>query len=157
RDAVDAAALAAIANAKRTSRATYLYEKKVVQNGVVKWVPKERNYKDYITIDQNISRNIAREYLVKNLSIAGIKNAEIKNIKIKVIEDNNRIKTIVVNRPHLEGKIYSYTAVFPTYVDVEVTATVETPVNMGVFFKKEKTPITVTATARKRLQFPYRD
>ncbi|MGB9812393.1 MAG: pilus assembly protein TadG-related protein [Thermovenabulum sp.] len=166
RDAVDAAALAAIANAKRTSKATYLYERRVYLgdlNGNGKrdpseyeWQPRSRDYKDYITIDSNISKSIAEEYLAKNLVTAGIKHAEIKNLKVNVKKDNTRLKTIVVNRPHFEG-VYSYTEAFPAYVDVEVTATVEVPVSMGVFFKKEKTPITVTATARKRLQIPYRD
>lgn len=143
RDALDAAASAALAAGSRTeTRATYLYERKVCverndEGDCIDWdwVKRSRDYRPYIIIDENTAERAARAYFDKNMRMDGLEY-EIKDWDIDFRYEPRRLQ-VHVQRPHTEGRITTYLEDFPRYVEVTINARVETKVPMGTVVKQE--------------------
>jgi hypothetical protein len=159
RDALDAAAAAALNNADYETNPTEFGEVQVLvgvnQNGdnVYKWEKTEKRYKSRITIDESVSRSSAKAYFSKNMSNNGLQH-KIKQWDMQIIHDQNHVVEVYKHRPNTEN-VYNktWTEQYPRFVKARITAQVEVPVTeIGAIFGKETMTIALTSEYKKILE-----
>jgi hypothetical protein len=152
RDALDAAVLSAVSIVDNTSSPTYYSEKqKRDKDGNIYWVKTTKSYKEYLVIYEREAREIAEEYLHKNLRISKVKDYKVLSLDLKIVKDPYRVQ-VHKHRPHTEGIIRSWQENFPRWIRVEGVARVEVPAPLGSVFGRDRLVVQVKADSRKNLR-----
>lgn len=151
KDAVDSAVLSAASVASVEQSPTYYGERyKKKKNGGGKWVKTTKNWKNYIYLTNSDAKQIAEEYLVKNLKVSNLKGYKVLDFKIKINQDYNPVQ-VHKDRPHTEGIIETWERNYPRWVSVDATARIEVPAPMGGIVDHEKMTITIHSQSKKNL------
>ena len=108
RDALDSAVLSAVSLAERRTNPTYYGEQRKVivdseGNEKIVWVKTTSKYKPYLYLSQNAAKDIAEEYLIKNLKLSNLKNYKVLDLDIDLKEDVYMVQ-VTKKRPRTEGR-----------------------------------------------------
>lgn len=151
RDALDSAVLSAASIAEIQQKPTYYGEKREKKDdGTYTWVKTTSGYTDYITLSENDAREIAEEYLKKNMSMSNIKNWKIVSLDVKITYNSNIVQ-VHKHRPHTEGTITSWESNFPQWVIASATAKVDVPAPMGGILGKDRMIVSVYSQSKKQV------
>ena len=161
RDALDSAVLSAASMANKTSSPTRYGEKRKTRkyydsegNLIRKesyWVKTTSSNEDYITINKSKAREIAEEYLHKNLRISNVKDYNVLSLDVRFIEDTNLVQ-ITYRRPHTEGINRTYQENFPRWIRIVGKARVEVPAPLGGVFGRDRMVVQIESESRANLR-----
>lgn len=150
RDALDAAASAALTQSETESMPTY-YGERYIDGDPGYWIKTTSNYKDRIKINKSQAEAAARAYLVKNLNNNGLQHT-ILDFNLSIEFDQGNKLQIHKHRPNTEGIITSWEEHFPRYVTATITARIEVPVPMGGIVEKETLVVGMATRHYKELR-----
>lgn len=161
RDALDSAVLSAASMANKTSSPTRYGEKRKTRkyydsegNLIRKesyWVKTTSSNEDYITINKSKAREIAEEYLHKNLHISNVKNYNVISLDIKIVEETNMLQ-VKYYRPNTEGVSRTYQENFPRWIRIVGKARVEVPAPLGGVFGRDRMVVQIESESRANLR-----
>ena len=161
RDALDSAVLSAASMANKTSSPTHYGEKRKTRkyydsegNLIRKesyWVKTTSSNEDYITINKSKAREIAEEYLRKNLHISNVKNYNVISLDIKIVEETNMLQ-VKYHRPNTEGVSRTYQENFPRWIRIVGKARVEVPAPLGGVFGRDRMVVQIESESRANLR-----
>jgi len=161
RDALDSAVLSAASLAYKTSSPTKYGERRScttrydsegnVVSRTCRWVKTTSSYKDYITISKSEAKEIAEEYLHKNLRISNVKDYNVLSLDVRFIEDTNLVQ-ITYRRPHTEGINRTYQENFPRWIRIVGKARVEVPAPLGGVFGRDRMVVQIESESRVNLR-----
>lgn len=151
RDALDAAAAAALGQAAVEEQPTYFGEKKVkVGEDEYEWKKTKKQYKSRILVNESEADLVAKSYFNKNLGNNNI-SYKIKDWDIQINLENNQLQ-VTKNRPHTEGEVTTWEENFPRYVTARIKARVETEVPFSNINGKDTVITNLVATYKKSLK-----
>lgn len=157
RDALDAAASAALAPVEALEDPTEYGERKHDavrdrEGNIIEpayWTKTEKQYVTYVALnDVEQAETLARAYFDKNMSHNEL-NYEIKSWDLKLKHDKSRRLQVHKHRPHTEGIIDTWEKDFPRYVKAEITVQIERKSPMGAILGRD-TIITGMSTTHDR-------
>ncbi len=161
RDALDAAASAALASAEVVEDPTEYGEKKHKalkdkDGNVIKpayWTKTENQYVKYVVLnDKDLAETLARSYFEKNMLHNGLKY-ELKSWDLKIILDKSRRLQVHKHRPNTEGIIDTWEKDFPRYAKAEITARIEIRSPMGAILGKDTIITGMSTTHYRELKY----
>lgn len=152
RDALDAAALAALTPAEAKEEATwydeeYIEPKTDANGNVLKsgyWKKTEFDAQPFVVLNNDEAEAAALAYFEKNMRADNLKY-KIKDWDLQIKFDQSNYLQVHKDRPHTEGIVDSWQKDFPRYVTVTINAKIETTSSMGAMFGRE-TIVTGLAT-----------
>lgn len=157
RDALDAAATAALSMAGKENLPTYLGERRVVVRDEegniidVYWEKTESGYEDRIIINQTEADAAAKAYFAKNMAADDL-NYRLRDWNMELSLDRGNRLQVVRNRPNTEGVITSWEEDFPQWVSATVNARVEIPVPFGGIGGRKTMVVQLRSSAKKDMR-----
>ncbi|MDN5344562.1 MAG: hypothetical protein PWQ18_673 [Clostridia bacterium] len=150
RDAVDAAATAALSPAVKKVRPTYHLWYEVCTKDGCYCRYRRFNYKPYIDLSSSNAEGAARAYFEKNLSADNIAGYKVLSWNVDINFDPHTEQVTYDNE--CDGYSYTKNEPFPRRVTAEVNVKVEVPVPLGNIGGWKTMQVPVRAVARKALQ-----
>lgn len=153
RDALDAAATAALSAASSENVNTWLYEvpTEYDENGdPIAWGKRASGPKARIVFNDSKGKELARGYFEKNMGMDGLQY-RVVNWDVSAKLEPRKLQ-ISKKRPHTEGVVTSWEEGFPRWVEVTVIARVEIPIPLGKMLGREKTITRLSSRAVKELR-----